>query len=148
MIYTNSDRIAGIMFAFFDHTADLGIRIEAATLNELFADAGRAVTAMLLDDAATVVPKVTETIVVAGDEIDYLFFDWLRELLARFESRKMLYCGFEVVVGAAGLTAIVSGEPLDLARHPLGHEVKAITYHGLSVEQSACGWVAEVIVDI
>jgi SHS2 domain-containing protein len=28
------------------------------------------------------------------------------------------------------------------------HEVKAITYHGLRVEQSSDGWMAEVIVDI
>ena len=30
----------------------------------------------------------------------------------------------------------------------LGHEVKAITYHGLRVERDATGWLAEVIVDI
>ena len=30
----------------------------------------------------------------------------------------------------------------------LDHEVKAITYHGLQVEQTADGWLAEVIVDI
>ncbi|MHC4966372.1 MAG: archease [Planctomycetota bacterium] len=28
------------------------------------------------------------------------------------------------------------------------HEVKAITYHGLKLEQTAAGWQAEVIVDI
>jgi len=136
------------MFQFFDHTADLGIRIEAATLNELFADAGMALTATLLDESATVTPATSEIIAVAGDEVDYLFFDWLRELLLRFETRKMLYCRFDVAVDKAGLTANVAGEPLDPARHPLGHEVKAITYHGLSVEQSADGWIAEVIVDI
>jgi SHS2 domain-containing protein len=136
------------MFSFFDHTADLGVRIEAATLNELFADAGRAVTAMLLDESAAVAPTSTETIAVAGSEVDYLLFDWLRELLKRFETRKMLYCRFDVDVNETGLTATVAGEPLDPARHPLGHEVKAITYHGLSVEQTAEGWVAEVIVDI
>jgi len=90
------------MFTFFDHTADLGIRIEAATLNELFADAGRALTATLLDESATVTPAISETVAIAGGEVDYLFFDWLRELLLRFETRKMLYCGFEVVVRKLG----------------------------------------------
>ena len=32
--------------------------------------------------------------------------------------------------------------------HELNHEVKAITLHGLKVEQTADGWLAEVIVDI
>ena len=33
-------------------------------------------------------------------------------------------------------------------RDLLGHEVKAITYHGLKVERTDDGWLAEVIVDI
>ena len=33
-------------------------------------------------------------------------------------------------------------------RHSLEHEVKAITYHGLRVERTEDGWLAEVIVDI
>ena len=33
--------------------------------------------------------------------------------------------------------------------HSMDHEVKAITYHGLKVEQTSDGtWQAEVIVDI
>ena len=36
----------------------------------------------------------------------------------------------------------------DRDRHILDHEVKAITYHGLKVEQNDGGWLAEVIVDI
>jgi SHS2 domain-containing protein len=136
------------MFTFFDHTADLGIRIEAATLNDLFADAGRALMAALIDDPATVRPAAPEHITVAGNDAEYLLFDWLRELLLRFETRKMLYCGFQVAVNDSGLSATVSGEPLNPARHPLGHEVKAITYHGLSVQKVQDNWVAEVIVDI
>jgi SHS2 domain-containing protein len=38
---------------------------------------------------------------------------------------------------------------MDPSRHTMDHEVKAITYHGLQVQQSADGtWEAEVIVDI
>ena len=40
------------------------------------------------------------------------------------------------------------GEPMDAARHTLLHEVKAITHHGLRVEPTEDGWLAEVIVDI
>jgi SHS2 domain-containing protein len=37
---------------------------------------------------------------------------------------------------------------MDTSRHQMEHEVKAITYHALRVEQTATGWEAEVIVDI
>jgi SHS2 domain-containing protein len=48
----------------------------------------------------------------------------------------------------AGVQAIVRGERFDSARHRLEHELKAITYHGLKVEQTGDGWVAEVVLDI
>jgi SHS2 domain-containing protein len=60
----------------------------------------------------------------------------------------MLFSSFNVKVTDAGLTATARGEPYDPARHVLAHEVKAITYHELKVEQTADGWLAEVIVDI
>jgi len=50
--------------------------------------------------------------------------------------------------GALNLTAICRGEFMDQPRHQMDHEVKAITYHGLRVGQTANGWEAEVIVDI
>ena len=51
-------------------------------------------------------------------------------------------------VGDDGLEGEAWGEPMDPARHEPNHEVKAITYHGLKVEKTADGWLAEVIVDI
>jgi SHS2 domain-containing protein len=48
----------------------------------------------------------------------------------------------------SGLSATVQGEPLDLTRHEIEVEVKAITWHALKVEQTANGWLAEVIVDV
>ena len=85
---------------------------------------------------------------IDGTDREYLLFDWLRELLYRFDSRHLLLGRFAVRVTAAGLDGEAWGEPLDPARHALAHEVKAITYHGLKVEQTADGWLAEVIVDI
>ena len=38
--------------------------------------------------------------------------------------------------------------PIDLVRHVLDHEVKAATRHGLLVEPSEGGWLAEIILDI
>jgi SHS2 domain-containing protein len=136
------------MYETFDHTADLGLRIRTADRETMFAEAGQALTACLVDDLATVRPLHKETIEVAGDDAEYLLFDWLREILLRFETRKMLYCEFHVTMNDSGLSAHVSGEPLDPTRHPLGHEVKAITYHGLKCERLGDEWLAEVIVDI
>ena len=136
------------MYETFEHTADLGLRVRAADLNALFAEAAQALFAAIVEDPGTVVARQSLEVRLDGADREYLLFDWLRELLYRFDSRHLLFGRFEVRVGETGLEATARGEPLDRARHELAHEVKAITYHGLKVEQTADGWLAEVIVDI
>ena len=136
------------MYETFDHTADLGLRIRSADLNALFAEAGQALFAVLVEDLGAVAPVRKLDIAVAGDDHEYLLFDWLKELLYRFDAEHLLLSRFEVKIDADGLRGSAWGEPLDPARHELSHEVKAITYHGLRVEPDSDGWLAEVIVDI
>jgi SHS2 domain-containing protein len=135
------------MYEAFEHTADLGLRIRAADRDGLFAEAARALFATIVDDLDGVQPQQRVDIRLPADELSYLLFDWLNELLYRLDTEHMLFSRFEVQVND-GLVGTAWGEPLDRARHSLGHEVKAITYHGLKVEQTSDGWLAEVIVDI
>ncbi len=136
------------MYEVFEHTADLGLRVRASDWNELFADAGKGLFSMIVDNLADVRPEQSVSIRIEGQDREYLLFDWLNELLYRFDSEHLVFSQFEVQVNDGGLHATVRGEPLDPDRHRLDHEVKAITYHRLKVEQTADGWEAEVIVDI
>jgi SHS2 domain-containing protein len=136
------------MYETFDHTADLGLRIRAADLDTLFAEAAAALFTAVVSDLGSVEPRLQREIQLAPDDRDFLLFDWLKTLLYWFDSEHLLFGKFEVKLSAAGLTGIAWGEPLDRSRHQLEHEVKAITYHGLRVDQTADGWLAEVIVDI
>lgn len=136
------------MFELFEHTADLGLRAEAPDLGTLFAAMGRALTAAIVERPGEVREVAAERFAIDGADREYLLFDWLRALLTDFEMTRRVYARFEVSVGDAGLTAAAWGEELDADRHGRGHEVKAITYHGLTVEPAGGGWRAEVIVDI
>ena len=136
------------MHELFDHTADLGLRIRAADLNALFAEAGACLLASMVDDPRSVRPVESQGFVLGGTDREFLLFDWLRELLTRSDEARMLWCEFDVEVSPAGLTAAIRGEPFDPARHRLSREVKAITYHGLKIEDVPGGFLAEVIVDI
>ena len=136
------------MYETFDHTADLGLRIRAADLDTLFTEAAQALFGTIVEDLATVRPLQKIDVQLPGDAIDYLLFDWLRALLYHFDAEHLLFGQFEVHVRGDGLSASAWGEPLDRLRHNMEHEVKAITYHGLSVEKVGAEWVAEVIVDI
>ncbi len=138
------------MYEAFAHTADIGLRIRAASLDSLFADAALGLFSLIVANVDQVEPhdQIHVTLPGRDDEYDYLLFDWLNELLYTFDSRQIVLAKFDVHVDLAQLRATAWGEPLDLQRHRFDHEVKAITYHELKVVRQADAWLAEVIVDI
>jgi SHS2 domain-containing protein len=136
------------MHETFEHTADLGLRIRTAGLEALFEEAAQALFSAIVEDLGTIQPREKFIISKEGDDREYLLFDWLNELLYLFDSNHWLFGRFEVQIQNGRLSGTAWGEPLDRNRHLLSHEVKAITYHGLKVEQTGDGWLAEVIVDI
>ena len=136
------------MYEVFEHTADLGLRVRANTLDELFADAARGLFSMVVLNLDQVRGVSERSYQIKGDDREYLLFDWLNELLYTFDTQRLLLSECDVAVGDDGLTAVCRGEMMDPERHEMDHEVKAITYHGLMVERIGDEWIAEVIVDI
>lgn len=136
------------MYEYFEHTADIGLRIRAANLSDLLAEAGRALFSVIVSNLDEVRPVECEEFRIAAADPEDLLHDWLGELLVSCDARHRVFSRFEVQADDDGLTASAWGEPLDAERHALGMEVKAITYHQLKVKPDAGGWLAEVILDI
>jgi len=137
------------MHELFEHTADLGLRITADDLPSLFRQAAECLFSAIVEDVSTIRPLESVTIDIPGmGELDYLLFDWLNAILYYVDAERKLFSRFDVEQVGPGVKAVIWGEPMDRDRHPLSHEVKAITYHGLIVEPIDAGWRAEVIVDI
>jgi SHS2 domain-containing protein len=136
------------MYEVFDHTADIGLRIRAPDRPSLYTEAARALFALVVLNPDAVRAVEQRSFVIAGEQDDYLLFDWLSELLYTFETEHLLLSEFQIELDGGGLRATARGERLDRSRHELDHEVKAITYHGLKIEATPEGWMAEVIVDI
>jgi SHS2 domain-containing protein len=136
------------VYEYFDHTADLGLRVLAPDPENLFRQAAEGLFSVIVEPVLP--PACAEQLEfrVEGERLDYLLVDWLTELLYVFESRKLLLGSFEVRIDDRGLKAKALAQPLDVERHRLLHEVKAVTYHGLRVEETQTGWLAELILDI
>lgn len=134
----------------FDHTADVGLRIRAADLDDLFRTAAEGLFDYVVANRDEVRTTETESVMLTADSPGDLLVAWLNELIFRLETRHRLYTRFDVRVdGECGsLEATIAGEPIDRDRHWLDHEVKAVTHHGLCVGREAGGCVAEVILDI
>ena len=136
------------MYETFDHTADVGIRVSAPDLATLFAEAAKGLLSLLVEDIDSVEPKEEKLIRLEESDLEYLLFDWLRELLYLYDAQYFLVCECKVSLEAGILQAKIVGESCDPVRHRLAHEVKAITSHGLVVIKESEGYRAEFIVDI
>src|SRR5262245_51353152 len=111
------------MHEFFEHTADLGLRIRAPDLDSLFVEAAQALFEAVVENLASVRPDQRIEVSLPPDEPEYLLFDWLKALLYHFDAEHLLFGRFEVRITEAGLQGSAWGEPLDRARHNLEHEV-------------------------
>ena len=136
------------MFETFEHTADVGLRVTAPTLEELFAESARALTAQIVDNPEEI--RAVEAVAVqkTADATDYLLFDWLSELIYLYECRRLIGARFDITLSDGRLDAVVHGETVDPERHSLSHDVKAVTYHEFKIEQTETGYQARIILDI
>jgi len=135
-------------FELFDHTADMGIRVHAATLPGLLAPAGEALYAVIGELVAAAESKPV-TFNLTGDDPAELLRDYLTELLTLFDRDALRFTSVDVhSFDERRLSVTVHTAHLDKERSSFLREVKAITYHQLAIRPVPGGYEATVIVDI
>jgi SHS2 domain-containing protein len=136
---------------FFDHTGDVAVSLDAATLPGLFREAACAFTETLTDPGQ-VRAASPHRVRLSAPTLDDLMVDWLSELLYRFEVQNLLVADAEVELDETSdgwtLMAVIRGEPFDPARHHITVLVKGITYHRLKVIEDGKRWKTDVVFDI
>jgi SHS2 domain-containing protein len=135
-----------------EHPSDLFLEVrghDAAALveNALFAFYDQ------IADIQGFEPRRPLTLEAGGATLDEALRALLTEALYRFDTE-----GFVAADGEAGvagepagpwqLTAQLWGERADRGRHTLCREVKAVTYHRLSVSHTDDGWRATILLDL
>jgi SHS2 domain-containing protein len=137
-----------VKYRQLSHTADLGLRIRGATREELFENAGAALTAILTDRRRLRRQKVEEIAVEAPD-LETLLVAWLNRLLYLYDVDAFLGREFQILeLSSQSLKAQARGEAYDPERHLAGTAVKAATYHHLEITERNGGWEATVILDL
>jgi SHS2 domain-containing protein len=139
----------GAGYEFFEHTADIGVRVHGADQAELFTNAAQALYATLGRWELSTERRELAIELEAADVAD-LLHDWLGELLFVFETQGLVLDRFEFApLSAHHLRARCSGAVVDQARFEPHLEIKAVTYHQLQARQEPDGqWVAQVIFDV
>lgn len=132
------------MYRWVDHTAELELQIDAASEQELFADALDAFEELVGGDP-TGEPTRHEVFVLAeGPDPASLLVEWIEELVFLAETEDFVpERVVSLELGESELRAEVEGR-----RGKPAHLVKAVTYHGLLVEAREDGWHARVVLDV
>ena len=136
-------------YEFFDHTADIGVHIYGATLEELFCNAAKALYQAMGELQKTEI-RNEKLLELQMDSPEDLFHDWLAELLYEVEANHVLYDEIKFAkLTPVRLTAVLRGSSIDFSRSNTSEEIKAVTYHKLQVERQSDGsWRATVILDV
>lgn len=133
-------------FEFVDHTADYAIRAWGRDFPDLLQNAARGFMA-LLADVAGLVPSRTQEITVEGDSREQVLVHALKELLL-LEEEGLLPVSVQVTEATDCSARLVVGTvELASARDRLGALVKAVTYHGLAIEEQDEGLTVRVVFD-
>jgi SHS2 domain-containing protein len=125
--------VAGRGHELIEHTADVGLRIWAPTLEDVFAEAAIGLVGVM---GTADGDPVSERVTLESTDLDALFVDWLSEVLFLFEAREIVPLDVRVGIDREhwSLDATIDGVRVTMFDER-GPAVKAVTFHGLRVAE-------------
>ncbi|MBI1886593.1 MAG: archease [Chloroflexi bacterium] len=135
-------------FEVIDHTADVGLVVRGASLEDVFVNAATGMFSLMVE-VSGVRDTEERRVELEGHDWEDLLVRWLSELLYYLDAEEMLFRRFEVKsLSPHRLAASAWGERIDRDRHELHFGVKAVTRHMLEVRREDSAWRAQVLFDI
>jgi len=134
-------------YRILEHTADVGIEAKGRTLKEAFENTASGMLSIMIDPEK-VGEKESYSLKVKGSNEKELLVAFLSELLYRYEVNGILPKSVDIsLLTDKELKAEVYGEKIDLKRHTIDTQIKAVTYHQLTIEKNK-DWRIRIIFDI
>ncbi len=128
--------------------ADFEFEARAKSIEELFAVCGQA-TFEAMTDTAKVDLVESVQFDVSASSLEDLLFTFLAELIYLKDVQKIFFSKFEIEISDKfDLSCKANGEYIDNKKHDLRTDVKAVTYHKLSIKKDDTGYSAHVILDL
>jgi SHS2 domain-containing protein len=154
-----------------EHTADVGLAVDAATLPELFQRAALGAMWLVLEREPMSRSQETRPLQLVEADLPALFRSWLRTLLFWEETDGFVVKDMVLSFAPAPLCSARDGQAFGLHSRVMGvldeeavglhsrimgvldegprvREVKGVTLHGLTVERGGEGWLGRVIFDV
>ena len=132
--------------------ADVAFEAWGDDLGGVLGAAAEATLNVMVSDLDSVASRERRTVNLEAEEPDMLLFDFLQEVIFFKDANRLLLRPENIVVEEreAGfkISADLVGEELDMERHDLIVDVKAVTLHRFVVERVDGRWQAFVVLDI
>ncbi len=131
-------------------TADIAFEATGKSIEEMFKSAALALSSVMVK-LDTIVPDTKKEIEVNAKDAETLLVNFLNEIIFIKDAELLLFSKYHVEIKKDGrykLKADMMGEKIDMGKHTLGVDVKAVTYHLLEVKEEKGDWKARVILDI
>ena len=132
--------------------ADIAFNAWGDTLEELFREAARATMQVMVENLEEVRPAQTVELELEQENEEMLLFDFLNELIFYKDARRLILLPSQMTISRDGegfkVHATLKGEEIEVGRHRMNTDVKAVTMLRYSLEQVACGWRATVVLDV
>lgn len=120
-------------YRILEHPADIGIEAWGTTLSDAFRQAVHALMAVITDPEK-VHPSEEREVHLTAEDSGHLLVRLLSEALFHFDAGKFLTSRLSIrEMSGTAIAGSLLGETLDPSRHILKLDVKAVTYHQLSV---------------
>lgn len=131
--------------------ADVAFEASGKTLEEMLESAALAVTNTMIKDIKKIAYKTNKKVNVVSEDVERLTHDFLQELIFLKDAKKLLFSDFKIKIKYGDkleLSATMEGEKLNMEKHELLVDVKAVTWHKFSVRKSGNKWKAIVVLDV
>ena len=137
------------LYTIIEHTADIGVAVEAGDLAGIFVNAAEAMFDIMAERRATSSssPRVKLNVKISAVKPDELLVRWLNELLSLSATNGLVFLDYRVNrLDEDELDIDVSGEKS--ANFRFNTEIKAATYNDLELAHKAQLYTAKVIFDV
>jgi len=132
--------------------SDALVQSYGSSLDEAFENAAEALTSVMVDLRRVSARGVTRKVTVVGFDEESLLYNWLEAVLVKKDIDREIFRTFTVRITKAGrsleLEGELHGEKIDPARHIFKRDVKAVTYHEMSVRKLGGRYVLRFLLDL
>ena len=130
-------------FDEISHTADWSVRVWAEDLPSLFAESARAMNSLAGVETGSS-PRVKRVFESSGHDAESLLVAFLSELVYYQEQENLAFDQFELQVEGQRLKVEMEGGEIQ----SVDKAIKAVTYHGLKIEETERGLEATIVFDV